>query len=247
MKVVFLSVGEAFDELLGNNSHIIISGSVLLLDCGYAVPQRLWNYCDDPDFIDAVFISHAHADHYFGLPPLIVRMKEEQRKKPLAIICSEFTKERVLALLELGYKGSFDSLPFSLEFMVAEPGKALAFNEFGFEFAPLAHAVPNLGVRLSADGKAVFYSGDGKATPDSEKLCSHADLVIHEAYSFDSLPVHSSVKEAVDVALRQGAKCLALTHLNRNLRRERLKEVRDFAKNSDVRVLIPEPLDEFTV
>ncbi len=41
MKIIFLGVGEAFDENLPNNSQLVMSGKTnLLLDCGFTVPQQ---------------------------------------------------------------------------------------------------------------------------------------------------------------------------------------------------------------
>ena len=76
MKVVFIGVGEAGDENYPNNSSIILSDTKLLLDCGFAVPQQLWRYNADQDLVDAIYISHMHADHYFGIPVLLIRMLE---------------------------------------------------------------------------------------------------------------------------------------------------------------------------
>ena len=47
MKIIFLGVGEAFDETLPNNSHLILSDTNLLLDCvkiKIIVPKPLEEY-----------------------------------------------------------------------------------------------------------------------------------------------------------------------------------------------------------
>jgi len=86
MKVIFLGTGEAFDENYLNNSSLVITGKTkLLLDCGMTTPYQLWKYNNDQNLLDAVYISHSHADHYFGLPALLVRMWEEKRKKPITV------------------------------------------------------------------------------------------------------------------------------------------------------------------
>ncbi|MEF9476067.1 MAG: hypothetical protein L0958_05190 [Candidatus Mariimomonas ferrooxydans] len=64
MEIVFLGVGEAFDETVPNNSHVVLSDTTILLDCGYSVPAQLWKYNANPSFLDAIYISHRHADHY---------------------------------------------------------------------------------------------------------------------------------------------------------------------------------------
>ena len=98
MKVIFLGVGEAFDENNPNNSHLVLSGKTsLLLDCGFVVPYQLWKYNNDQSFLDGVYITHPHADHYFGLPALLVRMSEEKRTRQFTIICQKgFKKTRLV-------------------------------------------------------------------------------------------------------------------------------------------------------
>ncbi len=84
MKVEFVGVGEAFDETLPNNSQILQWGdSRLLIDCGYSIPHAFWKHHPDSEYLDAIYISHRHADHYFGLPSILVRMAEDGRKKKL--------------------------------------------------------------------------------------------------------------------------------------------------------------------
>jgi len=44
MKIIFLGVGEAFDENLPNNSQLVMSGKInLLLDCDLQFPSKFGN------------------------------------------------------------------------------------------------------------------------------------------------------------------------------------------------------------
>ncbi|MCX6722879.1 MAG: MBL fold metallo-hydrolase [Candidatus Staskawiczbacteria bacterium] len=93
MKIIFLGVGEAFDENLPNNSQLIITDKTkLLLDCGFTVPPQLWKYNPDYNFLDAIYISHQHADHYFGLPAILLRMWEGGREKDLLLFVPKNSK-----------------------------------------------------------------------------------------------------------------------------------------------------------
>jgi ribonuclease Z len=129
MKIVFLGVGEAFDENFPNNSHLVLSGKTnLLLDCGYSAVAQVWKYNNDQNFLDAVYVSHQHADHYFGLPALLVRMWEEKRTKPLAIISQEGFEDVFLKVMEFSYPGFFARFNFKTDFIKAEPGQAIKFD-----------------------------------------------------------------------------------------------------------------------
>ncbi len=244
MKIIHLGVGEAFDETLPNNSHLILSKTSLLLDCGYSVPPQLWKYNPEQSFLDAVYISHAHADHYFGIPALLARMWEEKRKKPLAIICSRELKLLIKELLEYAYNGLADKFEFKLDFIEAAEGKTIGFNEFKLSFAPTIHSANNLAIRISHKTVNVCYSGDGQFTESAEKLYNGADIVIHEAYTFDEkLPIHASITDLIEMAKRNDVKCLALTHIRRDIRKNQMGLIKERISGEKVKVIVPEVLD----
>lgn len=56
-----------------------------LVDAGEGVQQQLFRYGINPLKIRAVFISHLHGDHIFGLFPLISTLNLYGRKTPLTI------------------------------------------------------------------------------------------------------------------------------------------------------------------
>jgi ribonuclease BN (tRNA processing enzyme) len=246
MKIVFLGVGEACDEAQPNNSHLVISGTILLLDCGYSTPPQLWRYNPDPSFLDAIYITHRHADHYFGIPPLLVRLWEERRTKPLTIICQKGLKGPIEELIEYGYKGLYTKLSFSLNFFEIEEGRQYRFNEFTIESAPTNHSVTNLAIRISDGKNTVCFSGDGKFNSKTEGLYRGADLVIHEAYLLEGdHPNHACIMELIDMAKRNGIGCLALTHLQRDMRRSDIETIRAMIEKEDIKIIIPEPYEEY--
>ena len=75
MRVTFLGVGEACDETMPNTSVWVETEadnrrSSVLLDCGFTVPPNYWQRTSDPEDLDALWISHFHGDHFFGVPAL---------------------------------------------------------------------------------------------------------------------------------------------------------------------------------
>ncbi len=246
MKIIFLGVGEAFDEKLPNNSHLILSDTILLLDCGYSVPKQLWQYNPNQSFIDAIYISHAHADHYFGIPALLVRMWEEGRTKPLTIICQKGLREIIHDVIELAYRTIFDRLKNILNFIVVEKGQRIKFNEFYLEFAPTIHSISNLAIKITKEENSLCYSGDGMFNEDCEKLYRDTELVIHEAYFYDQrLEGHANIVDLLKMASRNNVKCLALTHLQRDLRKNEIKTVKDKISKEQSKVIIPEPMEKY--
>lgn len=232
MKVIFLGTGEAFDENYLNNSCLVVSNKTnLLLDCGMTTPYQLWKYNNDQGLLDAVYISHSHADHYFGLPALLNRMREEKRKKDLVII---FSEEKVIKdLIDFGYKGLYPRLGFKVIF---QKTKDIKINDLNLSFAKTNHVIDNLAVKIESRGRSVCYSGDGGFTPDAEKLYSSCDLLIHEAYLFNRKEEgHGCVTDLIKMAERNNIKCLALTHINRFLRKDLTKK-KIYSKKVNIKV-----------
>lgn len=249
MKVIFLGVGEAFDERIPNTSILVLSNNTnLLLDCGYTTPAQLWKFNSNQSFLDAIYISHSHADHYFGIPPLLVRMWEEKRKKPLTIICQKGLKKIIEKLVDYGYQGFLSKLGFFLgkfrfriNFIEVDESRSVKLNGLKLSFAPTIHPVSNLAVKVDDGKKSFCYSGDGMFNETTEKIYKNADLVIHEAYLYDEARIgHACMTNLVKMAERNNVKCLALIHINRFFRRKELKLIKkNFPKNKKVKIIIP--------
>src|SRR5215210_4637334 len=59
-------------------------GERLLFDCGEGTQRQLLRSVGLPD-VDAVFITHFHADHWLGLPGLLKTFDLRAREKPLDV------------------------------------------------------------------------------------------------------------------------------------------------------------------
>jgi ribonuclease Z len=219
MRATILGCGEAFDERLPNTSALVETGSATVLcDCGYSVPPRLWTHAPDPNAIDVIYISHPHADHYFGIPAAFGRMWEDGREKPLTVVTQQAVIDQLKALAELGYRGLPARFRYPIDWRAAEPGGVVEAAGIEFRFAEAMHSVTNLAVRLESGGKSFCYSGDGMFTERGKELFRGADLLIHEAYSFDQSPVHADIPRLLDMAAETGVGRLALVHVQRRLR-----------------------------
>lgn len=248
MKIVFLGVGEAFDKDLANNSHIVITDKTnLLLDCGFSIPQQLWKFTDDPNFLDAIYISHQHADHYFGLPAVFLRMWEDGREKDLTVICQKGLKDSFAEFMDFAYRDFMKKFKYKINLVEATEGKSVEFQDLKLSFVKTMHSGENLAVKIS-DGKNIMvYSGDG-APISGTNFYKNLDLAILETYLYDQEKIgHSSIISAISFAEENNIKCLALTHINRNFRRNDLPKIKDKLKSNKIRVIIPEPFEEYSL
>jgi len=254
MEITFLGVGEAFDEHLSNTSMLVstdhVGGPVaLLLDCGYSAPPRFWQLGLKPDTLDGIWISHFHADHAFGLPALLVRFWEEKRKGDLHILGQKGVEHFVRRCLDLAYPNFYPLLGYSLRFIEVEPREPLTAFGLSWRTAVNDHPQRDLALRLDAKEKSLFYSGDGSPTPDTRALAQRCDLIIHEAFQISKkTPGHGTVAGCLEMARASQARRLALVHIQRQVRREQIGEIRKLAGGAPgMGVIIPEPGDRITI
>jgi len=248
MKVVFLGVGEAFDERYPNHSHLILSEkTALMLDCGDSAVRQIWKYTKDHSLIDALYITHRHSDHLFGVPALLGRMLEEDRKKELTIICSEQVKSDIERITEHAYFG-INSYGFEIKFVIAEDGKEVQFNDLKLTFAKTLHTAYNLAIRINDGKKVICYSGDGPFDDTTEKIYKDADILMHECYMFDKRIIgHVAAVDVFEMAKRQNIKCLALAHFKRVFNDETRKRVAEAIPATGLKIIMPESLEEYNL
>lgn len=250
MRVQFIGVGEAFDEHYPNTSVLVSlnpeeEGDHVLLDCGFTAAASFYAHSPVGSDLDAVWISHFHGDHYFGLPLLMLRFQEEGRTKPLTIVGQPGIDEKLWAAFELAYPGFRQRLQYPVHCIEARAGKSLELLAAQWSFAANEHnnSTPCLAVRLDCRGKSVFYSGDGRPTSSTADLAQGVDLLIHEAYGIaQDAPGHGGVRGCLALAGSVQARVLALVHVNRRVRREQAGMIRDMLANEfGFQGLLPEP------
>ncbi|WP_319470401.1 ribonuclease Z [uncultured Pseudodesulfovibrio sp.] len=242
MRITFAGVGEAFDEKLANTSILAESDSTsILLDCGFTAASAFWCAARNPLKLDALYISHFHGDHYFGIPALLVRSVEEQRTKPLTILGQPGVESRIKKLMELAYSNVMAKAKFDLYFLECTPGEEIHLGDFKLDFAMSDHSMPCLAIRLNNAEHSVFYSGDGRPTDATTRLAAGCDLIIHESFSLEkTVPGHGTVDSSVEFAKTAGAHTLAMVHVTRTVRHEQEREILARTKNIDgLKVLLP--------
>ena len=246
MKIVFLGTGDAFDEKNPNNSSLVISEETnLLLDCGLTTPYQLWRYNNDQNLLDAVYISHLHADHYFGLPSLLMRMWSDGRTKPLTIVCQKDFKEVFEKVMEYAYEDFASKFKFKINFLEIDSSQEINFQDLELSFAETKHGPKNLAIKIESKGKSICNSGDGDFTEETEELYKGSDLVIQETFLYDEKKLgHGSVVSVVKMAEENNIKRLALVHINRYVRQEIINKN---LSSDKVEIIIPEPFDEYEV
>jgi ribonuclease BN (tRNA processing enzyme) len=187
-------------------------GFRLIIDLGYATVPRLLELAA-PDQVDAVFISHGHPDHCADLNPLLrARALPDEPAPPLPVYALPGATDAVLALDRPGMLAS------ALRLTEISPGSRLEIGPFRAQTWLLPHWVPDAGLRLTAAGSVLAYTGDCGPSPAVADLARGADLLLAEATYVDRVPdgsrdYLSSALQAGERATAAGVGRLLLTHL----------------------------------
>ncbi|GAA1700987.1 MBL fold metallo-hydrolase [Fodinicola feengrottensis] len=180
-------------------------GFRLLIDPGYAVFPRL------TEEVHAVFVTHGHPDHCADLNPLL-RARSAVNAPRLKVHALPGALTAVLALDRPGWLDSaYELVEFSAD-------DAFDIGPFSVRTTNLPHFLPNAGVRLTAGGQTMAYTGDTGPSPALPAFAAGVDLLLAEASFADEVPAASaehlsSAHQAGQLAAEAEVGQLILTHL----------------------------------
>lgn len=115
-----------------------------LVDCGEDTQRQLVRYGINPLKINAVFISHLHGDHLYGLFPLISTMGLYDRRTPLRV----FGPKPLDEILQCHFRYFDNALPYEVQFCEVNTSAEKTIFETSFmtvSTIPLRHRVPCCG------------------------------------------------------------------------------------------------------
>ena len=191
----------------------------MVLDLGYATLPRLFSALGSSrgDGISAVVVTHAHPDHVVDLHGLFRARWFARRGGPRLPL---YAPEGVLAVLA-GLEGGDPSALGEVFDVHPLPGEPYRVGPFQVAAWPLPHYRPDVGVRLSAPGLVVAYTGDTGPDPALADLGRDADLFIVDATDRHQQPgvplaagpeLDLTAGQAGAAAAAAGARRLLLTH-----------------------------------
>ncbi|GAA4987551.1 MBL fold metallo-hydrolase [Actinopolymorpha pittospori] len=187
----------------------------LVLDLGNGAFGALQRYVD-PDEVDAVGLSHLHADHCLDLCSYYVARKyhPDGPREPIPVYGPARTGDRLATAYGLpGDPGMREEF----EFRVWKAAAPLRIGPFTVTVLPVAHPVEAYAVRVEHAGRSLVYSGDTGPTEALADLARGTDLFLCEATFLHGEPnppdLHLTGREAGEYAKRAGVGRLVLTHV----------------------------------
>lgn len=203
----------------------------ILLDCGNGVFGKLREQTDHA-MVDAVFVSHVHADHFFDLVPYAFALSWSLRGSDRPGIVAEAPERQVDNLLfgPPGSTGAFRSacdiwgmpelIEGSFSFREFDPSETIEVGPFRVTFRAVPHYINTwaIAVESSAGGKLVFGAdcAPNEALPD---FAAGAGLLLAEATLVEPEPDpddrgHLTPMEAGEIGAAAGVPRLVLTHIS---------------------------------
>ncbi|WP_405729654.1 MBL fold metallo-hydrolase [Streptomyces sp. NBC_01537] len=191
-------------------------GFRLLLDMGNGALGELQRHCGLYD-LDAVLLSHLHADHCIDMCGYFVARYYRHEGGPahaIPVYGPEGTERR----LNTAYGDLPDEKCMSevFDFRTLEPG-TFRLGPFSVTTDRVSHPVEAFGFRVEHAGKSLTYSGDTGVSDALLALADGTDLFLCEAsftYGKEDIPaLHLNGREAGEHADRAGAGRLVLTHI----------------------------------
>ena len=195
-------------------------GARVLLDIGPGIVGQLLQH-HHPTELDAVVISHMHADHMLDLVTLryVYPWRRLAADERLRVIMPPGSADQLRDLA----RGVGGERHFQDAFQLDEHDGTtpLRFGSLSLSPRQTQHYVPCWGFRVEGDARRLAYTADTAPCPALDDLADGADLLLAEAtlrsLDEDAHPPesrgHLLPSEAGDAAREGSARRLMLTHL----------------------------------
>jgi ribonuclease BN (tRNA processing enzyme) len=205
----------------------------LLLDCGSGVFSKLRLVCDYID-VQAVLISHLHADHLLDLVPYSYALRYAPRQQPVPVAGWPGTSWPARPELHVppgaeelfrrvaGSWGPDDLIPGAFATREYEPSQTIEIGPLQVRFCEVPHYTRTFAIDLRApDGRRLTFSADCAPNDALVEFAKDTDLLLIEATlprpERTGIRGHLTPMEAGDHGRRAGAKRVVITHYSDEL------------------------------
>jgi ribonuclease BN (tRNA processing enzyme) len=186
------------------SGYLMASGpTTLVVDLGPGTFANLQCHVD-PAAIDAVLLSHHHADHWSDLQVLAAHAQYASGRRGIPVYAPSGLADR----------SHLADSP-ALEWHEVTAGDSVEIGGVTCAFHRTDHAFETLAVRLDGGGRTLGYSADTGPGFSLAELGVGLDLMLCEAtYTVEDegTPGHMSGRQAGEQARRAGARRLVVTH-----------------------------------
>ncbi len=225
-ELTFLGIGAIIPAVAGDHTAFLLrhDDKTILFDAGPALEVQLDRVGVAPTEIDHVYLSHQHGDHTLGSPMLLFH------HRPRVFLGAPPVLAAWRQLLEIVYPGYLALIPDQVAYHDLSVDATSTWPDLPdvtARIAPVDHSgLQAYALRLDFAALAgqeprpafsLVYSGDTCPTASVVELARGADLLIHEATFSETLkqvggPMHTSARQAGEIAQKAGVRTLAVVH-----------------------------------
>jgi ribonuclease BN (tRNA processing enzyme) len=222
VQVTVLGKSPAWQDADGACSGYLVEeeGVRVLLDCGNGVFGKLRRYADYAE-IDAVVISHLHADHFLDLVPFSYALTYGPRPQPVKTVLHVPAGAREFFRRVVGAWGREDLIENAFELREYQPDEVLEIGPLRVRFQLVPHFTRTHAVEFAANGARITYGADHSPTDALIEFAHGTDLLLIEATlphpESDGPRGHMTPAEAGEHGRRAEARRLVITHISDEL------------------------------
>jgi ribonuclease BN (tRNA processing enzyme) len=236
MRLTVLGKSPSWQDAGGACSGYLIQegDTSVLVDCGNGVFAKLRERIDYVD-VDAVVISHLHADHFLDLVPYSYALTYAPRQQPVPVDRWPGTDCPACPVLHappgakelfrrvVGAWGNEDLIEKAFELREYDPAQQIEIGPIRISFQPVPHFTETFAMSISCTNGSgrIVYGADSAPTEALAEFARDADLMLVEATlprpERTGMRGHLTPEEAGGHARGAGAKRLLLVHISDEL------------------------------
>ena len=222
IRLTILGKSPSWQDVDGACSGYLIEtdGHRLLLDCGNGVLGKLRIHAPY-ETVDAVVVSHMHADHILDLVPFayVMTYGPLARDDAPQLHAPPGAREGMRRLC--GVFGSESLIENAFDLAEYDPAVELAIGPLRARFQLVPHYIPTYAVELSdSDGRRLVFSADCGPNEELVEFARGAELLMIEATLTEpdlEDHAHLTAEEAGEIGRRAGVERLLITHFSSDL------------------------------
>jgi ribonuclease BN (tRNA processing enzyme) len=199
-----------------------LADTLLMLDCGNGVFAKLRAH-DSYERVDAVVISHLHADHILDLVPFAYALTYGPglRSSRPQLHAPPGARDALRRLC--GAWGSEGLIENAFELREYDPSAELHIGKARLGFQPVPHYVPSNAIEVRADGspRRLVFGADCGPSDVLASFAEGAELLLIESTLSEEVTGHPAghltAAQAGAIGERAGVEQLVLTHFSDQL------------------------------